>query len=294
MNFNLKYLSPIWAVASLFMVGCAHAQNPSGPSGTVPSVVVVPPDELSGDPGLSRATVPDRGVEASPQSTAPAEAGSNRAPVVKAPPRHVYNQCHVNGSYVAMTFDDGPHPSLTPRLLDILKERNIKATFYVVGKLAAQHPEILQRMVREGHEIGNHTWNHPSLTKLGSSRVQSEMDRTTKAIVDATGIPPRTMRPPYGATNSRLNQKMDKEMGMKVIMWSVDPLDWKYRNASRVASQIIEKTRPGNIVLAHDIHKTTVDAMPRALDALQSKGYKFVTVSELLEMDQPVEVASNQ
>ncbi len=201
------------------------------------------------------------------------------------PRQHVYNSVDVDGPYIAITFDDGPHPKLTPQLLDLLKARGIPATFFVVGKSVAEYPEIVQRMDAEGHEVANHTWNHPSLTKLGAAGVKSQMDRTDAAIVKAIGKRPTIMRPPYGATNARLNRALDEDYGQKVIMWSVDPQDWKYRNASRVTEQILSKTQAGGIVLAHDIHASTIAAMPATLDGLTRKGFKFVTVSQLLAME---------
>lgn len=209
------------------------------------------------------------------------------APVVVAPPtpKHAYNSVDVDGPYIALTFDDGPHPVHTPKLLDILKASGVKATFYVVGRSVETYPDIARRIVAEGHEIANHTWSHPSLSKLGAASVKREIDRTTEVIRSVTGVTPKTMRPPYGATNARLNKRMDEEFGMKVIMWSVDPLDWKYRNASRVTSEIVTNTKAGGIVLAHDIHPSTVAAMPATIDGLKAKGFRFVTVIELLAME---------
>lgn len=201
------------------------------------------------------------------------------------PRQHSYNSVDVDGPYIAMTFDDGPHPVHTPKLLDMLKARGIRATFYVVGGAVEANPEIARRIVNEGHEIANHTWSHPYLTKLSSDGVRSQIEKTSAAIQKATGVLPTNMRPPYGATNSRLNKRMDEEFGLKVIMWSVDPMDWRYRNSARVANEILTKTQAGGIVLAHDIHATTVAAMPAALDGLRAKGFKFVTVSELLAME---------
>ncbi len=201
------------------------------------------------------------------------------------PPRHAYNSVETDRKILAMTFDDGPHPKLTPQLLDILKERNIKATFYVVGTNVVEYPAIIERMIAEGHEIGNHTWNHPTLTKIGAAGVKSQMDRTTDAIVKTSGVRPATMRPPYGATNASLNKRLDEDYGFKVIMWSVDPLDWKYRNADRVTREILAGATPGGIILVHDIHASSVAAMPGTLDALKARGYEFATVSELLKMD---------
>ncbi len=201
------------------------------------------------------------------------------------PRQHDYTQVDVDGTYIAITFDDGPHATLTPQLLDMLKERGIHATFFVVGQNAAEYPEILKRMAAEGHEIGNHSWSHPALTRLGAEAVKSQLDRTNNAVAKATGRAPVVMRPPYGATSAKLNRRFDEDYGLKVILWSVDPLDWRYRNASRVTQQILSQTGPGGIILAHDIHASTVAAMPATFDGLLAKGFKFVTVSQLLAME---------
>ena len=208
-------------------------------------------------------------------------------PAPTTPRKPSYNSCNVESNTVAMTFDDGPHPKLTPRLLDLLKERGIKATFFVIGKCVAEYPDIAKRIVDEGHEIANHTWNHPQLPKLSPTAFAAEITQTNEAIKQATGILPVTMRPPYGAINAGITQRLNEEYGLSVILWSVDPQDWKIRKADHVSSHIIKNAAPGAIILAHDIHASTIDAMPAALDALQAKGYKFVTVSELIAMDRP-------
>ena len=189
-----------------------------------------------------------------------------------------------NGNYIALTFDDGPHPKNTPRLLDMLRQRNIKATFYVIGNSVNLYPEIARRIVAEGHEIGNHTYNHPNLTKLSNASVRKELDTTRDAIIRATGVRPRTMRPPYGALRTNQRQMIHSEYGYPTILWDVDPLDWKRPGTAVVKSRILSGTRSGSIVLAHDLHSTTVDAMPTTLDALLAKGFRFVTVSQLLQM----------
>lgn len=276
---------PFFAAAMLTtMVGC-FAQNSSQERN--PRVVVIPVDELSREPSLAPAT---EGVAPTATQAKP-EVQAVSVPKPAAPRKHSYNSCNVEGQFIAMTFDDGPHPTLTPKLLDLLKERGIRATFYILGQNAAQYPDIVKRMAAEGHEVANHTWTHPALSKLSASRVKSELDRTSALIKELTGKAPTTMRPPYGATNAGLNRRFDEEFGMKSILWSVDPLDWKYRNASRVANEILENTRAGGIVLAHDIHASTIAAMPAALDGLKAKGFQFVTVEELLAMDRPIEVA---
>lgn len=277
-------------LAAVFFSACQTAQTQSEPT-----VIVVPADEMSRQPSLGPATTAEATPTPAPSPAAPqyASVPQPQAPAAR-PTRHTYNSCNVDGPYVAMTFDDGPHAQLTPKLLDILKARGIKATFYVVGQNVQQYPDIARRIVAEGHEIANHTWNHPSLPKLGAEGVRKQIESTNAAIVAATGVKPTNMRPPYGATNAALNKRLDEQYGLKVILWSVDPLDWKYRNSKRVATQIIQGAHPGAIILAHDIHATTVNAMPEALDALLAKGYKFVTVSELIAMDRPQQLVKKE
>ena len=188
------------------------------------------------------------------------------------------------GNYIALTFDDGPHPKNTPRLLDMLRQRNIKATFYVIGSSVNRYPEIARRIVAEGHEIGNHTYNHPNLTKLSNAKVREELNKTRSAIISATGVQPRTMRPPYGALRTSQREMIHSEYGYPTIMWDVDPLDWKRPGTAVVKSRILSGTKAGSIVLAHDLHSTTVDAMPTTMDALLAKGFRFVTVSQLIYM----------
>jgi peptidoglycan/xylan/chitin deacetylase (PgdA/CDA1 family) len=195
-----------------------------------------------------------------------------------------YSRVAVSQPYIAITFDDGPHPNNTPRLLDMLRERNIKATFYVIGRNVDLYPNVLRRTVSEGHEIGNHTYTHPILSKLGDSAVREELTKCRDAVARAAGVQPRTMRPPYGALLQRQREWIHAELNYPTIMWSVDPLDWKRPGPSVVTSRILAGTTPGAIVLAHDLHAGTVDAMPATLDGLLNKGFKFVTVSQLLAM----------
>lgn len=205
-----------------------------------------------------------------------------------------HSRGRTNLPYIAMTFDDGPHPQNTPRLLDMLRERNIKATFYVIGRSVNMYPHIVRRMVAEGHEIGNHTWTHRKLTALSDSSVRMEMDRTRDVIISACGVKPRTMRPPYGALRQNQRAWIYKEYGYPTILWNVDPEDWRRPGLSVVTSRILNNTRNGSIVLAHDLHKPTVDAMPATLDGLLRRGFKFVTVSQLLALNpSPSGVSTN-
>jgi len=203
-------------------------------------------------------------------------------------PKITYSSIHTDGPYIALTFDDGPSAANTPRLLDLLAKKHIKATFFMVGENAKEYPAIVKRIAAEGHEIGNHSWSHPNLGIMSDDKVRSELQRTDDAIFQACGVHPKVMRPPYGSLARGQRIWVNKEFGYKVILWDVDPLDWKYRNSAHVESEILKQTRDGSIILSHDIHATTVDAMPATLDELLAKGYKFVTVDELLTMDKPL------
>jgi len=198
-----------------------------------------------------------------------------------------FNSVHTDGPYIAMSFDDGPSATLTPKLLDLLATRHIKATFFVIGENVMEHPEIVARAAREGHEIGNHSWSHPNLAKMSQESVRSQLQRTDAAIKNATGERPTLMRPPYGSITDREKHWIHDEFGYRIILWDVDPYDWKRPGPAVVRNRILKETRPGSIVLSHDIHPGTIEAMPSTLDALEANGFKFVTVSELIGMATP-------
>ena len=199
-----------------------------------------------------------------------------------AEPSITFNSVHVDGPYIAMTFDDGPSATLTPKLLDLLAAHHIKATFFVIGENVAEHPEIVARAAQEGHEIANHSWSHPNFGKMSDEGVRSQLQRTDDAIKSATGKRPTLMRPPYGSITAREKRWIHDEFGYQIILWDVDPYDWKRPGPAVVRNRILKETRPGSIVLSHDIHPGTIEAMPSTFDALEAKGFKFVTVSELI------------
>src|SRR5205809_2602935 len=186
-----------------------------------------------------------------------------------------------------MTFDDGPSEALTPKLLDLLAARHIKATFFVIGENVAQHPEIVARAAREGHEIGNHSWSHPYFARMSDDNVRSQLRRTDDAIRNAIGIRPTLLRPPYGSITAREKRWIQDEFGYRIILWDVDPYDWKRPGPAVVRNRILKETQPGSIVLSHDIHPGTIEAMPSTFNALEAKGFNFVTVSELIRMAVP-------
>ena len=178
---------------------------------------------------------------------------------------------------VALTFDDGPS-FYTEGLLDTLKEHNVKATFFVLGTQVRIQSETVQRMFREGHQIGNHTWDHPNLTRMSDDQIRAQLQQTDNLIAQIIGESTPFLRPPYGAYNDRVLAAS----GLPIIFWSVDPLDWKDRDASTVAARIVDAPA-GAIILAHDIHKSTVDAVPAIIAALKNRGIHMVTVTKLFE-----------
>ncbi len=198
-----------------------------------------------------------------------------------------FSAVHVDGPYIALTFDDGPSAKLTPKLLDLLAAHHIKATFFVIGENVSEHPEIVARAAREGHQIGNHSWSHPNLGKMSDDAVRRQLQRAEDAIKSAIGARPTLLRPPYGSITARQKRWIHADFGYEIILWDVDPLDWKRPGPTVVRNRIVKQTRPGSIVLAHDIHPGTIDAMPATIEQLEANGFKFVTVSELIQMARP-------
>jgi peptidoglycan/xylan/chitin deacetylase (PgdA/CDA1 family) len=229
-------------------------------------------------------------IEAAPNAVAFPNVEKGAAPKTPAAPKEPaisFNSVHVNRPFIAMTFDDGPSAALTPKLLDLLAAHHIKATFFVIGENVAEHPEIVARAAREGHEVASHSWSHPNLAKMSQESVRSQLQRTDDAIKSATGKSPTLLRPPYGSITEREKRWIHDEFGYDIILWDVDPLDWKRPGSAVVRNRILKETRPGSIVLSHDIHPGTIEAMPSTLDELEAKGFKFVTVSELIGMATP-------
>ncbi|SHN76374.1 Polysaccharide deacetylase [Geodermatophilus obscurus] len=176
--------------------------------------------------------------------------------------------------HVRLTFDDGPHPTATPDILDTLADRGAKATFFVTGEMTAARPDIVRRASEEGHRIGNHSWNHPELTTLDRAQVRSQLQRTNEVIERATGDTPGEWRPPYGATND-LVAGAAGDVGLdSMLLWTVDPRDWADPPATTTRDRVLQGVRPGSIVLLHDsTGRNTPAALPMILDGLASRGY---------------------
>lgn len=200
----------------------------------------------------------------------------------------------VPGNYVAITFDDGPSASLTPKVLDILKRHGAKATFFVLGENAARNPSIVARAAAEGHEIGNHTYSHIKMNSSSQTSVQSEIERTGAAIQRATGSFPKVMRPPYGATNANLVNLMFEKYGMRSILWNVDTKDWTHPGVNVVVQRAVGSAKPGSIILLHDIHSSTIAAVEGIVTGLQARGFKLVTVSQLIQLGKNAAAAAQQ
>lgn len=183
-----------------------------------------------------------------------------------------------NSPKIALTFDDGPHPEYTQHILKELKKRNAVGTFFVLGERVQTEPRIVRRMVKEGHEIGNHTWNHPNLRLLSAIEVAEQLSRTTAAIKEVTGVNPRVMRPPFGFYGEHVKEASE----LPIILWSIDPKDWDNQDPEFIVENIVGKARNGDIILLHDIYSSTAQAVGPLVDKLTAKGFEFVTVSELL------------
>ncbi|WP_226658092.1 polysaccharide deacetylase family protein [Guptibacillus hwajinpoensis] len=183
--------------------------------------------------------------------------------------------------YVALTFDDGPNPDVTPRVLKILKQHDAKATFFMLGSQVEKHPSLAAKVAQDGHEIGNHTDRHINLTKLEKSQLVKEVLNSRQEIEKATGQTPTLIRPPYGEMNSEVEQ-VAKINGSSLILWSVDSRDWKSKNAKAINEVVLKEVVSGSIILLHDVHPTTAEALPKLITTLKEEGYHFLTVSQLL------------
>ncbi|HIT90365.1 MAG TPA: polysaccharide deacetylase family protein [Candidatus Merdenecus merdavium] len=179
---------------------------------------------------------------------------------------------------IALTFDDGPHPVYTSKLLDGLKSRGVKATFFIVGKNINGNEEIVKRMDHEGHLIGNHTFNHVQINLLNDTEAQEELTKTSDTIEEITGHGTEYIRPPFGVSKKGLDQVIP----MISVLWTVDPLDWTTENVDKVVNQVVTKVKENDIILLHDYYDSSIEAAFRIIDILQKEGYEFVTVDELI------------
>ncbi len=181
---------------------------------------------------------------------------------------------------VAFTFDDGPHSSNTKIIVDTLKQYNQTATFFILGNLAQKYPHLVKYTIDNGMEIASHTYAHARLTSLSITNLIADITLASSSIYNACGVYPKLLRPPYGATNDTVKYNV----GLPLVLWSVDTLDWKHRNAQTVSNYILNNIKDGDIVLLHDIHATTAEAMKIVIPELVNRGYNIVSVSTLALM----------
>ena len=184
-----------------------------------------------------------------------------------------------------MTFDDGPHPRYTPQILEILEEYGVTATFFIIGVNAENYPESLRLIAESGCEIGNHTYSHVRIDKMTDEELETDIIKCEEAILSVTGQRPVLFRPPQGRVPKNL-LSISSKCGYKVVLWSIDTLDWSHNPSDNICSSVIENLQGGDIILMHDYisgKNTTCEAIRKFIPELLSMGYEFVTVSELLQ-----------
>jgi peptidoglycan/xylan/chitin deacetylase (PgdA/CDA1 family) len=204
-------------------------------------------------------------------------------------PRDIFLRGPMNRREVALTFDDGPDAVFTPRILNVLRRTRVKGTFFVVGRRVQRYPRVFQRMLREGHEVGNHSWSHPKMSRQSAGQVRRELRRASDEMNRVGNVRPRFFRPPYGALSETVIREAVGE-GYKIILWNVDSLDWSGIPGTVLATNVLSHIRPGSIILMHSATgrggnlQNTVQALPRIIQRLRREGYRFVKVSELLDL----------
>ncbi|MFI9363750.1 polysaccharide deacetylase family protein [Kitasatospora sp. NPDC053057] len=184
------------------------------------------------------------------------------------------------GKVVYLTFDDGPSPAYTPRILSILNRYGVHATFFEIGENVAAHPALTAQVARQGHSVQNHSWSHPDLRRLSASSFNSQVGDTDRVIRAQTGHAPKCLRPPYGAVNGTVRSRA-AALGKQVVLWSVDPADWSRPGTGAIQSRVLRNVRPGSVILLHDgggDRSQTVAALPTILSTLKARGYGFATL----------------
>ncbi len=182
---------------------------------------------------------------------------------------------------IALTFDAGPSEH-SARLLDILKEKQVPATFFLLGKRHIEkYPELVKRMADEGHEVASHTWDHKILTRIPPEQIREELERPNDAIERLTGHKPTLMRPPQGRTNDTVH-RISRELGLAEVLWSVTAKDYRTNDSALIEKRVLQQSSRDGIILLHDLYPGTVPAVPGIIDALKKRGYVFVTVPQLL------------
>lgn len=266
-----RYIVALFAVGIVAIVGAGLLTLRPGPDpGEMP-----PAPELSTDPES-----PGEGPESLHRRLETAD-------LVSLYPEHVLRHGSPDRPVVALTFDDGPDDDFTPRVLDILRREGVKATFFVTGVRAENHPTVLRRIVRDGHVAASHGYQHARYSVLTPAQIKADLDANRRLLEKAGSSHSYLFRPPYGAMDV---QAAETVIGLnhKIILWSVDTRDWQERSADDIAGTVFAETRPGSIVLQHSAGGPgqnlagTVEALPRIISRLKREGYEFVTIPEML------------
>jgi len=289
-------------VALLATAACSHSAPRSAdlaplPQSSPTSNISERHPSLKDHPPPPAASTPKR-----PQTPPPAESPAPKSVKFVSKMTRYYGHA-TKGKRAALTFDDGPGPHFTEMVLDELQRLHLTATFFIVGKNAAKHPEIVARIAEEGHIIASHSWDHANMAKLSEAQIQAQLDKTNELIRKLTGHEPLLFRAPYGSSSLELEKQLQKR-NLQLIGWSVDTRDWEGPSAETIVQTVQQQIKPGGIILQHcasgvgtDL-SNTVQALPQIVRMLQEQGYTFVTVPELLETpaykDQPVQDASKK
>ncbi|GHO50912.1 polysaccharide deacetylase family protein [Ktedonospora formicarum] len=197
---------------------------------------------------------------------------------------NVFSQGSDAVNEIALTFDDGPSPTYTAQILDILQRYQIKATFFCIGQQVQEFPALVQQEFQDGEIVGNHTWSHPDLTTLSVQDINSQMQMTSNQIKNATGITPVLFRPPYGAIDDKVKEQSDG-LNMTPVLWSIDTTDWQMPGVDAIVNNVVSNVGNGSIILMHDgggDRSQTIAALPRIITALQQRGFRIVTIPELM------------
>ena len=179
---------------------------------------------------------------------------------------------------IALTFDDGPHPIYTPQMLELLKEEQVPATFFLLGENVELYGDVVKEIAKEGHLIGNHTYHHVQITSLSLEEACKEIQETSDLIEELTGTGTEYVRPPFGTWNEELEERLD----LIPVMWSIDTKDWTTQNVDWIVRETVKHAEDHDIILMHDSYQSTVDAVKRVIEQLEAEGFEFVTVDEII------------
>ncbi|MDB4895420.1 MAG: chitooligosaccharide deacetylase [Firmicutes bacterium] len=296
----MRHLLITLLMVALFVVsGCRAGtpqprpapQSPAAPQAPAGEQMMPPPGP-PGAAGLPGAATPSAPGVATPSDVPDLAHGPEHATRPHEDPPHPQPTAYMRGDpamrLVALTFDDGPDGVFTPQILDVLRQNHVPATFFVVGNRVTAHPGVVKRMVAEGHEVGNHSFHHPMLSKLTAQQITNELNTTNDAVRGITGRPMTILRPPYGDVNPLVSGTATG-LGYRLVLWDIDSLDWKpHQTALGVVHNVVPNIRNGAIILHHSAGgrgedlTSTIQALPTEIRTLRNQGYRIVTVSELL------------